>query len=403
MPIEEQLLPNKKLKPYYDKVVWLYVCRTFKDTLEDREAQRTHDRFGISSWPHHYLIDPKDDRVLCAMPRGLEAFTATLDRVLGEWRAPAAAALARGRKLAGTLAAARASFKKGDTHKAIAMVKLLSNKPDPFEGWLEARELLRAWQPGEDRRKLADRLADPDSRERAIAVETMALEKKPVGPEAVDRVKGLLAREDEDIVVRVRALRYLGDVEPESVTKMAANLLRVANDPFRYEVLAVVQKHPDPQLEATLVGLFEGAGGEEYPSNNPNVLRIRVAQCLAVCGGTASIDALAKPARECDPRNGLTRIVLQSLAAIGSRTDKRGRHRVTGILIDSLPAPCDVSGHERGSDEGTRRRHLYLVKEVLAALREVTGRGQLPAAPSTWTAKERESLQKQLRRLVGGS
>lgn len=382
MPIEEQLLPSKKLKPYYDKVVWLYVCRTFKDTPKDREALRTHDRFGISSWPQQFVFDPRDDRVLTNMPRKLEPFIASLDKVLKGWRAPAGSP-----RLHVALGAARAAYKKGDRQKAIAAIEPLAKKKDKYEGWLEARELLRTWRPGTDRRKPAARLADPDPRERAIALEELQPQ-----PDHVRPVTRLLTGQDEDIVVRIRALRYLRKVAPKSVTNVAGKLLGVGNDPFRYEVLTVIQEHPDPALEATLVRLFQGAGSKDYPSRNPNVLRIRTAQCLGVCGGTAAIDVLAKPARESNPNNGLTRIVFASLAAIGSRVGKAGQKEITHILIDSLPRPC-------GMAKSTLRRHLYLVQEILKGIGQVTGRKQLPAAPSVWSAKERDKFQKQLRRL----
>ena len=394
MPIEEQLLPSKKLKPYYDKVVWLYACRTFKkETLKDREALRTHDRFGISSWPQQFVFDPRDDGVLTNMPRKLEPFMASLDKVLKGWDAPAGSPL-----LHIALGTARAAYKRGDRRKAIAAIEPLAKRTDKFEGWLEARELLRTWKPGKDRRKPAERLSDPDPRERAIALEELTL--KPNKAVSKEQVTTLLTSEQEDIVVRIRALRYLASASPKSVTGHAAKLLRLNNDPFRYEVLAVIQKHPDPKLEAALISLFNGAGTKDYPSRNPNVVRIRAAQCLAVCGGALSIDALAKPARECDPRNGLTRIVFQSLAAIGSRVGKADRKKITNILIDSLPKPCDVSDQEPRVGERTLRRYLNLIQELLKAIESVSGNRQLPAAPTAWTSKERAELYKQLRRIV---
>lgn len=382
MPIEEQLLPNKALKPYYDKVVWLYVCRTFKDTPKDREALRTHDRFGISSWPQQFLFDPRDDRVLTNMPRKLEAFMASLDRILKGWDA------AGSPRLHVALGAARAAYEKGDRRKAISAIEPLAKQKDNYEGWLEARELLRTWQPRTERSKPAERLADPDPRVRAIALEEL----QP-GSDHVQAVTRLLTREDEDIVVRIRALRYLRQAAPKKVTDAAASLLGVPNDPFRYEILAVIQEHPDPALEATLIPLFEGAGSKDCPSRNPNVLRIRTAQCLGACGGAGAIDVLAKPALASDPRNGLTRIVFQSLAAIGSRAGKAERQKIAGILIGSLPKPWDGGGQEL-------RRHLYLVQEILAGIRQVSGHRQLPAVPTDWTARERDKLERQLRRLV---
>ena len=70
------MLPNKALRPYYRKITWLYICRTFKKTPKDLEALRTHDRFGISLWPQMFVFDPADDAVLKKTPRKLGGFMA---------------------------------------------------------------------------------------------------------------------------------------------------------------------------------------------------------------------------------------------------------------------------------------------------------------------------------------
>ena len=58
------MLPHEDLAPWYDKAVWIYVCRTWREDDADREAARIHDRFGVTSWPHLFLVDPRDDRLL---------------------------------------------------------------------------------------------------------------------------------------------------------------------------------------------------------------------------------------------------------------------------------------------------------------------------------------------------
>ena len=58
------MLPHEDLAPWYETVVWVYVCRTWRDDEPDREAARIHDRFGVTSWPHLFVIDPRDDRLL---------------------------------------------------------------------------------------------------------------------------------------------------------------------------------------------------------------------------------------------------------------------------------------------------------------------------------------------------
>jgi hypothetical protein len=76
------VLPHEDLAPWYEKAVWLYVCRTWREDEPDLEAARIHDRFGVTSWPHLFLIHPQDDRILERAGRT----TALIDRAF----APAA-------------------------------------------------------------------------------------------------------------------------------------------------------------------------------------------------------------------------------------------------------------------------------------------------------------------------
>ena len=55
------MLPNPALKETYDKIVWVYVYRDFSKSKEDRAAERISMRFGVSSWPQIFLVDPRDD------------------------------------------------------------------------------------------------------------------------------------------------------------------------------------------------------------------------------------------------------------------------------------------------------------------------------------------------------
>ena len=67
------MLPHEDLAPWYEKAVWLYVCRTWHEDEADLEAARIHDRFGVTSWPHLFLVDPADDRVLQRAGRTTQA------------------------------------------------------------------------------------------------------------------------------------------------------------------------------------------------------------------------------------------------------------------------------------------------------------------------------------------
>ena len=79
------------MKAHYGRVTWLFVSRNFKDDEKDREAARTHDRFGISSWPQLVLFDPRDDAVLAFMPRGFDAWVQALAPLADKVPKPTAA------------------------------------------------------------------------------------------------------------------------------------------------------------------------------------------------------------------------------------------------------------------------------------------------------------------------
>lgn len=72
--MERGLLSDKKLAPFYDQVEWLYLFQDFSGSEADRRAQRIAIRFGISSWPQHFLVDPYTLESLGSTGRSLESF-----------------------------------------------------------------------------------------------------------------------------------------------------------------------------------------------------------------------------------------------------------------------------------------------------------------------------------------
>jgi len=76
------VLPHEDLAPWYEKVVWLYVCRTWQDDAPDLEAARIHDRFGVTSWPHLFLLHPADDRVLVRAGRTTAALAQAFEEAV---------------------------------------------------------------------------------------------------------------------------------------------------------------------------------------------------------------------------------------------------------------------------------------------------------------------------------
>lgn len=342
------MLPNKKLVPWYDKVTWLFVSRNFKKDEKDIVALRSHDRFGISSWPQMFVFDGRDDLVLQEMPRDLSGFIAGLDRSI-------------------------AMYGKRQVRSTEGV----------------ANQATRA--------KVAQ--------ERTVALEALlAAKEKGTSPTAadLDLAERDLLQDQGDIVVRLRALRLLAETRPGMILEHAPAWLAIANDPWRYDLLAVIGKSakPTPALTRELVRIFEQAG-KTVPSRNPNVLRIRVADCLARVGDAEALQALRPVALEASPRNGLTHIVIRSVAAIAKRSQGEARQQALGILADSLP-PAVAAG-ANPDDKAARmatRRALGVVRTTLKVLGPLVGGEPLPAIPDTWTEEDRSSLHGTLRERV---
>ncbi len=337
------MLPSKELAPWYGKVTWLFVTRNFKSDAKDLEALRSHDRFGVTSWPQMLAFDPRDDAVLTEMPRDLQGFQKALDRAMAamQQRTPA-------------VPPARSSA-----------------LPATAQGPLAA-------------------LAAAEAHARALALEELAAAPPPLPDPVREQVLAMLLDEGEDFVVRVRALRLLAGTAPELVSARAAPLLGVANDPFRFQVLSLIEKHPNPGLAPLLARMFAGAG-EAVPSRNPNVLRIHLAKCLGASGDGAAVTAMEPVARAADPRNGLTRAVLQALGQLGARLPQE-KAAVLDVLGAALPPALP-----QDAEPAETRRHLHVVTGVLEAFALASGEAA-PALPKSWGAAERAALQKALAR-----
>ncbi|MEL7497603.1 MAG: hypothetical protein AAFN77_08330 [Planctomycetota bacterium] len=79
--VESEMLSSSKLKPYYEKAIWLYVYRDFSGSDADRLAQRIGDRYSLSSWPQLWLIDPNNLSVVSEIGRSVDSFAQTVDQV----------------------------------------------------------------------------------------------------------------------------------------------------------------------------------------------------------------------------------------------------------------------------------------------------------------------------------
>lgn len=78
--MERGLLSDKELAADYDSVVWMYLFQDFTQSEADRAAERVAIRFGISSWPQHFLVDPFTLTKVADTGRTLPSFRAAVKR-----------------------------------------------------------------------------------------------------------------------------------------------------------------------------------------------------------------------------------------------------------------------------------------------------------------------------------
>jgi hypothetical protein len=293
------LLPNRALRPAYDNVVWVYVYRDFSRAGQDRDAERTSWRFGVTSWPQLFLADPESLEILAHTGRKPESFLAAVERTkVAKTRSQAA------------LERTRAAEERADKLEKGGSVKL-------------AREGI----------------------------------------------------DDDDIVVRYLSLRILAKKSPKAVAARARELLAVPNDPFRYEVCAVVGKHADREAKDALEAVVK----KPEQSLNPNVLRICAVRALTACGDARSVDVIAPFASSGAYFNGLTGVSVDALAAIAKR-HKDARAAVRKVLRASYPEPPPAS------DRRATRACVALAKRVHKAL------GSKRRFPDPYDKKARERL-----------
>lgn len=76
--MERGLLSDPELAKDYDAVVWMYLFQDFTHSEADRAAERIAIRFGISSWPQHFLVDPFTLTKLADTGRSLGSFRAAV-------------------------------------------------------------------------------------------------------------------------------------------------------------------------------------------------------------------------------------------------------------------------------------------------------------------------------------
>jgi len=184
--------------------------------------------------------------------------------------------------------------------------------------------------------------------------------------------------DDEDIVVRYRALSILAEEDPESVAASAESLLGARNDPFRYEVCKVLARTGN----AAAKGALESLVRRPAHSNNPNVLRSRAVEALAACGDAESV-AVIRPLTNGSYLNMLTGTAVASLAAIADRYPE-ARDRIRQVLIEAYPKPPTEPSQTRA------RYCLSLARRVHSAIEKITGESR--AFPNVYDPAAREKL-----------
>jgi hypothetical protein len=199
------------------------------------------------------------------------------------------------------------------------------------------------------------RTTDAAGRLQAAEARAIRLEDKPSVKAAT------AALEDEDLVVRLRALEILAEEEPEAIVRRAEELLEVPSDPVRYATCRALAKSGDTSAARALDAVLADPAG----SLNPNVLRMNAVNALARCGDARSVEALAPFADKSAYGNALTRSVVTSMVAIAER-EKATRKAVQALLIATFPDPPE--------DAQSQRIVLALATHVHDGLKTLTGK-----------------------------
>jgi len=290
------LLPNPALEDLYDKAVWVYVYRDFKNDESDRAAERISLRFGVTSWPQLFLADPATMEILRHTGRSVASFR----KAVGETRvepAPTLDALAR-------IAAAE--------KRAVELEKRPS-------------------------RKLArERLDDPD-----IVVRTRALE--------------ILAKKDPDTVVE-RAAELLR-VPSDPFRYAVCNVLKEAEDPSAAPALEAIVKAPQNSLNPNVLRIRAVQALSTCGNAGSVAVIAPHAQSGAYFNGLTgiSVDALAAIAkRHRDARSAVKAALRKAYPPPG--TDERSRRASLALAKRIHRAAGDPRPFPAVYDEKARAR-----------------------------------------------
>lgn len=248
--MERELLSNTELSSSYDDVIWMYLFQDFSHSEADRAAERVAIRFGISSWPQHFLIDPKNLKVIGDTQRRLKTFRAAVASVkLGDSAVvPSLRALTEADHLAEQLEV------KQDAEQALALL----GHEDVVVRY-RAIEILADKKPEEIVKRAGPLLAvEHDQTRYAVCAVLAEFGDESTAPalEAIVRDPGKSRNPNVARIRAVQALASCGTAESLKVVRSHAasgvyfnGLTGVSID----TVLAIAKRHPESEKAARVI------------------------------------------------------------------------------------------------------------------------------------------------------
>lgn len=198
--MERGLLSDKELAADYDSVVWMYLFQDFSHSDADRAAERVAIRFGISSWPQHFLVDPFTLTKVADTGRSLPTFRAAVKkaRIAGGEARPSAAELEAADGLASRL----------EQHEDVALAKKHLRHADRVVAFRALQTLVKK-APKELVAEASWLLALPNDQIRGLVCDVLA---EHGDVEERDLLHGLVrnpAPSENPNVLRIRATKAL--------------------------------------------------------------------------------------------------------------------------------------------------------------------------------------------------
>lgn len=278
------MLPSKKLTVIYDKVVWAWICRDFKtpgrkgatekEIQRDAVAKTTFERFGITSYPHLTFVDPYKGTIIGRSARNVDSLLRTAKAAAAKVKRPGKGFDALKEKFD----SAQALLKKGKKEQAKKGLEELLEPADPWEFYVEAREILAS--VGAYRKpKLPDarELKDPFADRRAEVLEFY----RDHFPETPFEPKALALSTDTDGLVRLRCAEYVAAAAPTKLSlRHLDTMLHDPLDTVKHVAINHLLKNPDPSYKGLLLKVQAEHKRREIPSSNPNSIKGGIERAL---------------------------------------------------------------------------------------------------------------------------